>query len=120
MKWSSVLTWGQALADGSGSPAQPNMIEVLAMPLGLLIIMYFFMIRPQIKKNKEHQQLLTDLKAGDEVVTSSGIIGRVKAVADAFVTVDIAPNTPVKFTKASVTGLTKSIAPVAKAAPAKG
>ena len=106
MKWDSLLTAGQAFAQGA-APAQPNMVEVLAMPLGLLVIMYFFMIRPQARKNKDRLALIAGLKSGDEVLTTSGIIGRVKAVADAFITVEIAPNTAVKFSKSSIDSLTK-------------
>jgi preprotein translocase subunit YajC len=84
---------------------------MLAMPVGFLFIMYFFIIRPQQKKAKDQSDLLTNLKAGDEVVTTGGIIGKVRAVAEAFVTMEVANNVAIKVVKSHVTGLTK--APVA-------
>ncbi len=92
--------------------SQPSMLEMLVMPVGFLFIMYFLIIRPQSRKAKEHQNLVANLKSGDEVVTTGGIIGRVKSVAEQFVTVEIAANTNVKVTKASILSLTK--APEAK------
>lgn len=107
-----MLDWfypATALAqEATKTAAQPSMLEMLVMPVGFLFIMYFLIIRPQARKAKEHQSLVANLKAGDEVVTSGGIIGRVKSVAEQFVTVEIASNTNVKFTKTSILSLTKA------------
>jgi preprotein translocase subunit YajC len=73
--------------------------------------MYFMIIRPQQKKAKEQADLLNNLKAGDEVVTSGGIIGKVRSVAESFVTLEVANNTAIKVMKNNVSALTK--APVA-------
>jgi preprotein translocase subunit YajC len=69
--------------------------------------MYFLVIRPQQKKAKEHQALLTTLKVGDEVVTTGGIIGRIKAIADAFVTLEAGPNTTLKVQKSHIAAAPK-------------
>ena len=98
-------------AEGAGPAKGPSVIEMLAMPVGFLFIMYFFIIRPQQKKAKDQSDLLTNLKAGDEVVTTGGMIGKVRAVAEAFVTIEVANNVAIKVVKSHVTGLTK--APVA-------
>jgi len=99
------------VAEGTGPAKGPSLIEMLAMPVGFLFIMYFFIIRPQQKKAKDQSDLLTNLKPGDEVVTTGGIIGKVRAVAEAFVTMEVANSVAIKVVKSHVTGLTK--APVA-------
>jgi preprotein translocase subunit YajC len=66
--------------------------------------MYFFMIRPQQKRAREHQAFISALKAGDEVVTSGGIIGRVKSVAEGFVNVEVAGDTVIKVLKSAIEG----------------
>ena len=93
---------------GAAAPKSPSMLEVLVMPLGFLVIMYFFIIRPQQKKAKEVNELLSNLKAGDEVVTSGGLIGKVRSVADGFVSLEVAANTTVKVMKPNITGLAKA------------
>ncbi len=86
----------------AAKPAQPSIVEIIVMPLAFLLIMYFLVIRPQQKRHKEQQALITGLKVGDEVVTSGGIIGRVKAVADQFVTVEAGTNTFLKVQKSNI------------------
>ena len=88
---------------------QPGLMDMLMLPLGFLVIMYFLIIRPQQKKAKEHQDLLEKLKAGDEVVTTGGIIGKVKSVADRFVTLEVASNTSIKVFKTNIQMSTKGI-----------
>ncbi len=102
----------------------PSLIETLALPVGFLFIMYFLIIRPQQKKAKEQAALLNNLKVGDEVVTSGGIIGKIRTVAEQFVTIEVSQNTAIKVLKANVSGLSKSLlvektAPAGKEAPAK-
>jgi preprotein translocase subunit YajC len=92
---------GSALAQGAAA-AGPSTVEMLIMPAGFLLIMYFFMIRPQQKRAKDHQAFIASLKAGDEVVTSGGIIGRVRTVAEGFISVEIANNTVIKVLKSSI------------------
>lgn len=98
-----------AQAADSAAPAKgPSLIELLPMPVGFLFIMYFFIIRPQQKKAKDQSDLMTGLKPGDEVVTTGGIIGKVRSVADTFITLEVANNTSIKVLKANVTGLAKA------------
>lgn len=100
------LAFAQEVA-ASAPPKGPSMMEVLIMPAGFLVIMYFFMIRPQQKKSKDHADLLANLKTGDEVVTSGGIIGKVKSVAEGFVSLEVSPNTVIKVIKSNVSASTK-------------
>ncbi len=102
-----------AYAQAQTAGAQPAMWEMLVMPAGFLAIMYFFMIRPQQKRAKDHQSFITNLKAGDEVVTTGGIIGKIKTVQDTFVSVEVAANTVIKVVKSEVSGT------MPKAVPAK-
>lgn len=85
----------------------PSFLEVLILPLGLLVIMYFFIIRPQARKAREHTALLQNLKVGEEVVTSGGIIGRIKAIADSFVTLEVGSNVCLKVVINNISGYTK-------------
>jgi len=64
--------------------------------------MYFMMIRPQAKKQKEHRAMLAALAKGDEVVTNGGLAGRVEEVGESFLTIEIAPNVKVRLQKGAV------------------
>lgn len=69
---------------------------------GMFVIMYFLMIRPQSKRRKEHQALVSGLSKGDEVVTVGGITGHVTKVEEGFVKVRVANNVEVRVQKSSV------------------
>ncbi len=104
------LPWNQVAMAAekatSQTAAQPSFLEQL-VPVGIIfLIMYFLLIRPQAKKAREHQELVQGLRAGDEVVTSGGIIGRVKTVSDSFVSLDVGTTT-LKVLKEHVASLTK-------------
>lgn len=88
------------LAQAGGPGATTNILFIVA----LFAIMYFVMIRPQQKQMKEQQALLAALKKGDDVVTSSGILGKVWMVADKTVTLEIAPGTRMRILKSSIQG----------------
>jgi preprotein translocase subunit YajC len=103
-----------AMAQAQGAAQQPGLMDMLIMPMGFLLILYFFMIRPQAKKARDHQTLLSTLKAGDEVVTTGGIIGRVKSVAETFVSLEIGGGSSIKVLKSNVSTLSPATAPVAK------
>ncbi|MDR3221094.1 MAG: preprotein translocase subunit YajC [Candidatus Accumulibacter sp.] len=73
------------------------------LPIILMIaVFYFLMIRPQQKKAKEHKALLEALSKGDEVVTQTGMLGRITKVGDEFVTVEIAENVEIKMQKGAI------------------
>ena len=93
-----------AYAQGAAAPAQPSMMSYLLLPL-MLVAFYFLLIRPQQKRAKEHQNLLSKLSSGDEVVTAGGILGKITEVGDAFVTVEIADGVKVKLQKSQITQL---------------
>jgi preprotein translocase subunit YajC len=87
-------------APAAGAPGSP--FPMLIMMVVLFGIFYFMMIRPQMKRQKEHKALLSSLARGDEVVTNGGIAGRIDEVGDAFLSVEIAPNVKVRVQKGAV------------------
>jgi len=92
----------EAPAAASGTTA--GSLSGMLMPMALMfLVFYFLVIRPQQKKTKEHDQLTKELKRGDDVITNSGILGKITGVTDKVVTLEIAPNTRVKMLKSQVT-----------------
>lgn len=85
----------------AAQPAGGGMSMIIMMVV-LFGLMYFMMIRPQMKRQKEHRALVAGLAKGDEVVTNGGIAGRVSDVGETFITVEIADNVMVKVQKGSV------------------
>ncbi len=77
-----------AQAAGGGSTEQ-QIIGFLPIIL-MFVVLYFLMIRPQMKRAKEHKTMLEALKKGDEVVTSGGLVGRITKVAEGYVTIEVA------------------------------
>ncbi len=71
----------------------------------MFVVLYFLMIRPQMKRQKEQKEMIDAIAKGDEVVTAGGIVGKVSKVTDAYVTLEVAEGTEVIIQKASVTML---------------
>lgn len=95
-----------AMAQTANAAAGADPMAGMAMQIlpfvGIFVLFYFLMIRPQQRRVKEHQTMLGALKRGDTVVLASGMIGKVTKVEDAEVSVEIAPNTVVKVVKATI------------------
>src|SRR5690554_2109330 len=87
----------QAAPGGMG-----GMGSTLFMMVAIIAVFYFFMIRPQQKKQKELQKSRAAMKVGDKVVSSGGIHGRIKEVGDTWFLVEVADGVKIKFEKASV------------------
>ena len=79
-----------------------SMLLQFAPIIGIFILMYFLMIRPQQQRMKKHQEMVTQLKRGDVVVLSSGVVGKVSKVDEAEVQVEIAPTVNVKVVKTMI------------------
>ena len=76
------------------------------LPLVLMfVIFYFFLIRPQNKRQKEHQEMLARLKKGDTIVTVGGLVGAIHSVSDAELMIEIAERTRVKVVRGQVAGV---------------
>lgn len=73
------------------------------LPIVLMfVLLYFMMIRPQMKRQKEHKTMIDALQKGDEVVAAGGMLGRITQVGDSYITLEIAPNTEIRAQKVSV------------------
>lgn len=68
----------------------------------MFVLLYFLMIRPQMKRAKEHKAMVEALQKGDEVITAGGLLGRITAVNEAYVSVEVAANTEVSVQKGAV------------------
>ncbi|MFC5740375.1 preprotein translocase subunit YajC [Dyella tabacisoli] len=91
----------QAAPAAAGAQAGNPLMTFLPLIL-LFAVFYFLMIRPQMKRQKEHRTMVSALSKGDEVVTNGGIAGRVEEVGESFITVEIAPNVSIKLQKGAV------------------
>jgi len=73
------------------------------LPLGLIaIVFYFFMIRPQVKKQKDQKKYVTELKKGDKVVTTAGIHGKIADIAEATFLVEVDNGVKIRFDKSAI------------------
>ncbi len=89
------------MAQTTGGSPQGGLMSFLPLVI-LFIAFYFFLIRPQTRRQKEHQKLVEDLQKGDEVVTSGGLLGRINEVADSYVKIEVAKGVEVKIQRAAV------------------
>jgi preprotein translocase subunit YajC len=90
-----------AYAQAAGGDPSGGLMGLLPLIL-MFVVLWFLMIRPQMKRAKEHKAMVEALAKGDEVVTGGGIAGRVTDVGDSFVQVEVAPNTVVAVQKQAV------------------
>lgn len=89
----------------AAAPAAPSPLVQFAPLVILIVIFYFMLIRPQMKRNKEHRQMLGSLAKGDEAVTSGGVAGKVVAIGEGYVSLEVAEGVAIKVQKAAVTAV---------------
>ena len=107
-KMSLVFSAPQVLAEAAAPATQPGIPMMMVVGYVLLFAaMYFFMIAPQRKKQKEHEKLLATLKSGDEIVTSSGIFGVITNVKEDRFVVRVSENTKIEIGKGFVQSVLK-------------
>ena len=94
-----------AHAQAAAAAAAPSMMSTLLFPIILVAIMYFLMIRPQMKRQKEHRAMLEKLSKGDEVITNGGIAGTVINIGENFITVEVAAGVQLRVQKGSITSV---------------
>ena len=92
-----------AQAAGGGASGGDTLMGMLPIIL-MFVILYFLMIRPQMKKAKEHRTMVDALQKGDEVV-AVGILGKISKVSDNYVSLEVAPNVTIQVQKNAVTTL---------------
>jgi len=92
-------------ASGAADPGLMGSLTTFAPLILMFVVMYFIMIRPQQKRQKELKSMMDALGKGDEVITVGGVLGRVNKVTDAYVWVEVAGGTEIVVQKNAVTGL---------------
>jgi preprotein translocase subunit YajC len=91
------------IASAQAQDASPQGGLMSFLPLIIIfIIFYFLLIRPQMKRAKEHRKLVAELAVGDEVVTNGGLLGRITKVGESFLTVEVADNLHIKLQRHAV------------------
>jgi preprotein translocase subunit YajC len=91
-----------AYAQAAGGAGGQNWYGTLLLPVMLLVVFYFLLIRPQNKRAKDQRDMLSKIGAGDEIATTGGILGKVIEVGDQFLTLEIASGVNVKLQKFQV------------------
>jgi preprotein translocase subunit YajC len=100
------IAYAMGTAGGGAASGGGGLLSTPLLPIILMLgIMWFFLIRPQQKKQKEHRAMIDNLKKGDRIVTSGGLIGRVTGIADGTLTVEIADKVRVKISRGYIAGL---------------
>jgi preprotein translocase subunit YajC len=93
-----MISNAYAQAAGGGDPGFMGLLPIVLM----FVLLYFLMIRPQMKRAKEHKQMVEALQKGDEVITAGGVVGRISRMGEAYVTLEIAPSTEVSVQRTAV------------------
>ena len=90
--------YAQAAPAAGGDPGFIGFLPIILM----FVLLYFLMIRPQMKRSKEAKAMVEALQKGDEVITAGGVVGRISKLGDQYLTLEIAPNTEIVVQRAAV------------------
>ena len=94
---------GTAFAQATGGAGAGDAGLLSFLPIVLMfVVLYIFMIRPQMKRAKETKQMIDALAKGDEVITAGGLVGKITKISDAYLSLEIAPNTEINVQRAAV------------------
>ena len=93
--------FAQTTAAATGSDFQSTLMSMLPLVL-MFVVLYFVMIRPQMKKQKEHKAMIDALAKGDEVVTGGGMFGKVTKIGDSNVSLEIASGVEIQMQRSAV------------------
>ncbi|HSB48462.1 MAG TPA: preprotein translocase subunit YajC [Burkholderiales bacterium] len=85
-----------------GAPAAGGGFESLILIVLMFAVLYFLMIRPQMKRAKEHKTMIEALQKGDEVVAGGGLLGRISKISDTYVTVEVADKVEIQMQRGAV------------------
>jgi len=83
---------------GGGDPGFIGFLPIILM----FVLLYFLMIRPQMKRSKEQKQMVEALQKGDEVIAAGGVLGRITRISDAYLSLEVAPNTEISIQRTAV------------------
>ncbi len=98
---------GQSKAP-SGSPRKPSLIEQFMPFVFLLVIIYFLFIRPNQKRIKSHQEFTKNLKKGDEVLTSGGVLGKIDGLTEKYVILEIAEKVRIRVLRQNISSFSQN------------
>ena len=93
-----IISNAYAQAAGGSDPGLMGFLPIILM----FVLLYFLMIRPQMKRAKEQKAMIEALQKGDEVVTAGGIVGRITKINEQYVSVEVAPNTEIVLQRSAV------------------
>ena len=93
-----IISPAFAQAAPSGDPGYIGLLPIVLM----FVLLYFLMIRPQMKRAKETKAMIEALQKGDEVITAGGMLGRITKISEAYLSLEIAPNLEITVQKAAV------------------
>ena len=97
----TLLTSFNAFAQAAAGSAPSPFVQMV--PLVVVVgIMYFLVLRPQMRKQKDHASFVTQLKRGEEVLTTGGILGRIEGLTDLYVTLEIAPSVRIRVLRSQI------------------
>ncbi len=92
-----IISPAYAQAAGADAASWTGLLPIALM----FVLLYFMMIRPQMKRQKEHKSMVEALQKGDEVIAAGGLLGRITKVSDGYLTLEIATGTEITVQKAS-------------------
>ncbi len=90
-----------AMAQDGAAPAGNALVQFIPLIL-IVVIFWFLLIRPQMKRNKQHREMVSSLSTNDEVITSGGILGKITNVGESFISVKLADGLEIKVQKHAV------------------
>ncbi|MCC7325627.1 MAG: preprotein translocase subunit YajC [Burkholderiales bacterium] len=93
-----------AYAQAAGSSSGSDLMTFLPM-IGIFVVFYFLLIRPQQKRSKETKAMLEALQKGDEVITAGGVVGKISKLTDQYAVVEIAPSVEISVQRAAISQL---------------
>jgi preprotein translocase subunit YajC len=93
-----IISNAYAQAAVGGDAGFMGLLPIILM----FVLLYFLMIRPQMKRSKEHKQMVEALQKGDEVVTAGGVVGRISEMGEAYVSLEIAPSIEISVQRSAV------------------
>ncbi len=93
--------FAQTAPAAAGGDMQSSLMSMLPLVL-MFVVLYFVMIRPQMKKQKEHRAMIEALAKGDEVATVGGMLGKVTKLGEGYLTLEVAPNVEIQVQRSAV------------------
>ena len=106
MTWWSTVALAQEVA-AEAAQQRPALLEQFMPFILIFVVFFFFIIRPQQKKAKAHRDFLSQMKRGDSVLTSSGILGTIEGLTEKFVTLEVADGVRLRILKVQIASQAK-------------